>query len=202
MATDRDNVITRSIQFPKSLIRRATSAGKTFHISFSQLVRDGLELRIAQLDQKLKDEEAQRLAAVEKKKSARVGIVPLRKLGEPMTKPITTPLAERVPFAPRPDESFERLIDTHAQAILDAGSDQNEMRRRAVVAVQAVKDLRPLTHPPETEILAMLETRIIRLRQSGVTPARTFDSFVGAVINPSKVRSHGDVGDDELGGAE
>jgi hypothetical protein len=196
----REGVTTRTFQFPVALVKRAIRVGKVFHTAVSQLAREGLELRVVDLEKKEREEEEQRLSITAQKKAARA--FTLRKLGDPLsqplTRPISTPFNERIPFAPRPVESTDeaKYVD-FAKAILDAGEDRAEMKRRAVIAVEAIKREHPLTHPPEADILGMLEQHIAKLRASGITPVRTYDAFVGAVLDPNRVKSLGDIGDEE-----
>ncbi len=200
-------LIPTRVKLTPSLVERLEKMCVAYHVTYTQVFRDGLDMKLTELERKIEEREEKKKQKKLDEKSALLGhhllgarpVGGLPVLGRPVTQPITTPFAERVPFGQRQQQQAEedRFVTSLAQNILDAGSDQDEMRRRAIAAVAAYKREHPLLAPSDSDILTLLERHIIMLRERGVTPARTVDSLVGSIMDVSKIRSGGAKLDDE-----
>ena len=169
-----------TVEFPPELARRAKVLGKIYRMSTAQMVRDGLVSKVEALEEKQRREKAEREAAETAKQEKKRR----RSLGMPLT-PLLS-MAPTVPSIPRRDR-LDEVYEEHARAIISAGDNREEIRKRAMAAVTAVQHEKPLTAPPEADILATLETHVVRLRNSKAPETRTYDSFVGHVLDLSKI---------------
>lgn len=85
-----------------------------------------------------------------------------------------------------PVDPLAPLYLEHARLILGT-IDPVEMRRRTEAAVSAIRAARPLTAPPDGEILRALEEYCIEVRRKIATappPAPTYDSFIDRLTKP------------------
>lgn len=188
---------------PVNIRSRAKTVAKKIRSTVSQIVRDGFVEKVEYYEEKLRAEaerEAEKETSHKKSRDTRKLGMPLD--GAPTPPPSTPPGAEPIAVSPIADD-LDAIYDAHAAKILDAmEKSPNEKRLRAAEAISAIKHRAPLTHPPEREILAELEVRILRLRAA--RPAspqlapeqpkeRIVDDLVGKEIDATKIRSRGDV---------
>jgi hypothetical protein len=88
------------------------------------------------------------------------------------------------------------LCEVYAQQILDARGEEPLVRRAILAAEAAVRREMPLTRPPDAELLVLIEEAVVRLRDSPPKkdgPPRSRDALVGAILDASKVKTHGDL---------
>lgn len=192
------NLPNRLIDFPDNHFKRHIALKPYFKISFNQLVRDGTEKRLCELEEhvaaqkrRFSDEKAARDA----KKPSR-GIKGAINYRPPP--PSRTASLERLitaPFTPAPtvqvhdadDELYER-----AARILLGDSDPTNVRKRAEAAVGLVRKERSLTAPSESEILARLEENYRRIKSEPAPTTQSYDTFVGTIVDLDKVKTAGE----------
>lgn len=202
------NIAYMHVQFPADLVRRAKRVSKIFRCRMAQMVRDGLAVKVNELEDRHEQEKARDLAQREgfRNERAQHGLRDVRRLGDPssftrapfaasspapMRAPVSidTPSTTATGYLDDMDSTYERL----ARDLLNAGENPEEIKRRAVSAVEAVKRERPLTHPSEAEILTKLEQNLLRVRgQMPKAPERTYDDLVGKIVDVGKVKTLGD----------
>lgn len=202
-----NGVATLSVQVPADLVRRANDLKKKTRINTSQMIRDGLEWRVESLETKLRREEEERNAELAKKAAARAPRRTLSGLGPPIAPVDGLPLATRARLGEHPEasDSVAKIYMEHARSIVDG--PQSQIRSRAAACVAAIRREKPLTAPDEHEIISMLETYVVRLRDQreaaegheqkreeiAAAPS-AMDKLVGAVIDVSKLKTQGKLG--------
>jgi hypothetical protein len=203
MATN--NIASVHLSLPKPLMLRAKHLCEVFHYSLHHIVREGLVIRIKQLEDQERDDLIREEETIRKRSESR-GKMRRRVTGVGERR-VETKL-QRIPFSdsdgglkPLPLPSLGPTLDATyeqiARTLIEAGNDPAEIKRRATVGVATVKRERPLTHPNEEEILAKIEENLVRLRQGGGLPKmNTVDGLVGKVIDTSKLKTLGDSGEE------
>ncbi len=205
MRLSSKDLIPNQVKLTKSLVERAEKMSVEFHIPLAQLVREGLDMKLTELEKRIEDRANRQKQKVLDEKQALLGhhllgmrpVGNIPRMGQPMTQPITTPFSERTPYKRPVQSDDDAFLVKLAQSVLDAGTDREEMSRRAIAAVAAYKRQHPLLAPSDPDILKLLEQRIIMLREQGVSPVRTVDSLVGAVLDVSKMKTAGAVDNDD-----
>ena len=106
-------------------------------------------------------------------------------------------------FAKRTRTSTGQLIRASLAKYLDEDEDKDEVRRHVVKSVERVKKASPLRHPPESEIVLLIENEMVKLGSASSAtsfasnetsePEREYDDLVGAAIDPKRVRTRGDI---------
>jgi len=190
----KERGVVLTFEFPRDLIARAKKVNAIFHTKTTQLIRDGLRHKVEELEDKHRREIALQVADEAAEKAKREYRQTLRSAGSkissslPLTTQVRMPGIVSMRLSQDPTDA---LYTEHARSILEAGSDKEEMLKRVSMAVAAVRRERPLTAPPEDQILTTLETYIVKLREEGVEPLRTVDSFVGTVLDITKLKTSG-----------
>ena len=175
-----EGTVLTSICLPADLHRRSAIVCKRLRTSRSQLIREALDEKVIELEGRFKREYEERLAMKSAKRMEKIN-----RFGIPIEE------AQMITGIPSRDP-LENLYREHAKHVLEAGDDKEEIHRRAAEAIAAVQRARPLTHPPEGEILIALEKHILSLKKINNNTTRTFDQFVGQVVAPN-IPTHGDV---------
>lgn len=194
-----NEIVVTTVSLPKDLHARARAIAKRNRTTTVHLIRESLTEKIEYLEAKRRVEEERIIA--ERQRAAFSTHV----RGRP----------PRLPLAPEPppplkseivDENVENLeaeartahvYETQAKLILETleGSPL-ERRLRVAEAVAAVKRERPLTHPPDDEILQTLEREVLHLRRNTEkTKLATANNNSFQIIDPNRVHSRGDVDD-------
>lgn len=173
-----------NVLVPMNLRERAKKVAKKLKTPMSQLARDALTEKIEYFESKFQADKAR--AAAEKEQ--------LR--GFRRMKPLSNPIARN---AIAEQKQIPPEYDLHATRIHEAvqAGSPNETRLRVAEAVAAIKRQSPLTHPPETEIVATLERLVVAKRDALATTATPAKEPDGILIDTTKIRSHGDVGEGE-----
>ena len=182
---------------------------KRLHTARSQFIRDAILERVESLEQKFKREEEDKWLARTRKRAVRLGSIGAQALGVSFSEgAFATRLAATMPSLPDLAENaadaaaetelkanLAAVYTLHGREILAAGSDEVEVRRRVLRAVESVKRHCPLTHPGDKEILISLEKVIVALRraQPRSPTFRSYDDLVGAVVDVTKVKTSGKV---------
>lgn len=179
-----------AVQFPKDLVRRSKAVSKIFQIATAQIIRDGFRIRVEELEEKFRQEEAIKERAHVKLEAQRMRFADrMAPVNANFDKPLRS---ERRDDLSRDDSDH---YDELARHVYTAGDDVEEMRKRAKKAVEEVQRRHPLLPPSESEILMNLESRLLRLREEGAKKeaehARTVDGLVGTVLDTSKIETHG-----------
>lgn len=91
------------------------------------------------------------------------------------------------------DETVTDVVNKQAVRIVEALGDEKEVKERTSAAIAAVKKRFPLLHPPEPQLLLMLERAVITLRDKNFSE-RQYDDSTGRTIDLSKIKSRGDIG--------
>ncbi len=183
-----------SIEYPRDLLARAKKVNEIFHTKTAQLLREGLLIRVEQLEAKHREHLANKAADEAAEKAKREYRQTLRAAGSPISSslPLTTQMRMSGIVGTRlSQDPTDALYTELARSIINAGDDKEEIRERVETAVAAVRRERPLTAPPENEIVTTLETYIKKLQKEGVEPLRTVDSLVGTVLDISKLKTSG-----------
>lgn len=146
----------------------------------------------ARIRREKKEKEEERIP--KKVRRERDRLLSVGSIGDNPVEPLqpVSPLTSNI-APPRERNRLEELYSKWAKTIIEIGDKPEEVRQQAARAVEAVRNECPLTYPPENEILARLEETLIKIRESEPPKTRTYDSFVGTVINAAKIKSHGDV---------
>lgn len=187
---ERGAVMT--FEFPRALIARAKKVNVLFHTKTTQLIREGLAIRVEQLEEKHRRETALQEADEAAKREKEEYRKRMRAAGStlsPLT-PLSTQVRTSGVVSGPTQDPMEALYTKLARAVLDA-KNKEEQRERVAEAIAAVQRERPLTAPPEDKILATLETYVVKLREEKVETVRTVDDFVGAVLDVSKLKTSG-----------
>lgn len=195
------------VDIPAELHHRTKVVEKRLHTSRSQFIRDAIFERVETLEQKFKREEEDKWLARSRHRSVRLGTVGAKALGISFSESsFATRLAATSPSLPdlaetaadaRADVELKAdlaaVYTLHAREILAAGSDEVEVRRRVLRAVESVKRHCPLTHPGDKEILISLEKVVVALHraQPQASTLRSYDDLVGAVVDVTKVKTSG-----------
>jgi len=187
-----ENMTSLNVHLTRAMRERARDAAKRLGKPTGQLIKDALDEKLIALDARFRQEDAQREADRLAKKAKhdpalRQG---LRGIGS-SSLPLTTQVRTSLVAASPEQDPMEALYIELAKSILAAGNDNEEVRKRVVRAIAAVRRERPLTAPPEGRILETLEVYMLKLREEGVEPVRTVDSFVGSVLDVSKLKTSG-----------
>ena len=146
--------------------RRAKFAAKRLRVPLATLARDGLSLRLAEIEKKFRLEEE--LENANKQAKGRT-LGTLGGLGESRLAPS--------PLKPYGEQKTETLEDTrldiiyrhHAALVNAALANPIEKRLRIAEALVAVRNETPITEPPASEILATLEHHVLALRGKTTT---------------------------------
>lgn len=195
MSTD----LPRTIHFTQSHLKRAAALKTVFRISFSQLVRDGLEKHLRDLEERVEQDRRGRPAVETPTKDARKPSRGIRgSLAQSLAPPSRTAAArlERL-IAPEPvvaqtHDADDELYERAARALLGPSMEPRDVRRRAEAAVNMVRKERSLTAPSESEILERLEENYRRIKRAPIAEARSYDTFVGTIIDLDKVKTVGE----------
>jgi len=172
-----------NVNLSVELRERARRIAKQRKTSTNQLIRDGLEKHLDELEARQIAEEKRRTEEKEARRpiSGRV----FGRLGEsPLgpKRPTVAPEPEQKPeITINPLEETYRYHATLIAAAIESGGDPREKRLRVAEAVMAIKHLAPLTHPPDNAIVVELERRVIELRG---TPPPAATPSVPAKNNP------------------
>ena len=189
----RKNAAAITVLFPPEVLQRAKSLCKAFRISQGQMIREGLIYRIEELEQQQRREMEFKEVKKAAKNSQPLPRFEERTLGSSRLgpRPFITELRRGAePDGPTGQDPLDAIYKMLAQAMLDAGDDKTEIRRRAEAAVATIKRERPLTCPSDEEILTTLEKYVIKIRnEPSPSTTRTFDTLVDRVINVSKFDS-------------
>lgn len=189
----------RLIDFPESHMRRHLALKPIFKISFNQLVRDGTEKHLRDLEERV-EQDRRRFVVEKQEKDSRKPSRGIRgSLAKSTPIPSRTARLERL-IAPEPvtqtqtqtHDADDELYERAARALLGPSSDPRDVRRRAEAAVGIVRKERSLTAPSESEILARLEENYRRIKGDPGTETHTYDSFVGTVIDLDKIKTVGE----------
>ncbi len=188
----------RLIDFPDSHLKRHQALKPVFKMSFNQLVRDGTEKHLRELEERVEQDKQRHVA----RKRERDALKPSRGIKGALNRqappPSRTANLERListPLVPAPtiqvhdadDELYER-----AARVLLGDADPKNVRKRAEAAVSLVRKERSLTAPSESEILARLEENYRRIKSEPVAEARTYDTFVGTIVDLDKIKTAGE----------
>ena len=189
---------------PKTLRERARAFAKRTRTSTGQLIRASLAKYLDEDEDKERQSEEKRME-IEEKRAAHAAASKRgpssRSLGAPLR---SVPVLEST--LPTMKTSVERLQSLYrecARDVLAAGDDKDEVRRHVVKSVERVKKASPLRHPPESEIVLLIENEMVKLGSASSAtsfasnetsePEREYDDLVGAAIDPKRVRTRGDI---------
>lgn len=198
MGKDRD--IALSISIPLDMNERLEAIAKRLHAVKRQIMREGVIERITYYENKFREDDRLREEDRLRRESP-----PLIRNGY-ITKPLgpLNRVASRVVTDETPAPSpLDKILTPYASQVLaaqrkhgDGKVSENEIRRLVLAATNAVTRMMPLTHPPDTEIVAALERLVVTLRDAK-TPTiptdRSYDDLVGAVVDAARVKTRGDV---------
>ena len=145
--------------------RRTKFAAKKLQVPVAAIARDGLYLKLAEIDKKLRLEEE--LENADKQIKKHRGLGSLGGIGDSKLAP--TPLKsygeqQEAKKDADSDPRLEIIYRHHAALVHAALANPIEKRLRIAEALVAVRDETPITEPPESEILATLEHHVMALR--------------------------------------
>lgn len=176
-----------SVDLPASLHRRATIVSKRFKIPISAILRDGVAIKVAELETQILLEEETSKKIQEVKTPTRFTA---RKLGDylneraekraKVTPPAShekSPEKSRDSLPPLPGDGLRATCAAAAERVLLAGDDRAEQARVVREAIAKVKRDHPLTHPEDQEILLAIEREVVRQRDEGPTERRALDAL-------------------------
>jgi predicted DNA-binding protein len=184
------------LRLPRELRRRATETAKSMHQSTSVFIRSAIDEKITKFDDQKRLVEVEKLERRQIRLGQRAGNERSfgnidRGVARLDRKPLSEAYAD---LERRPRADDEKLYVELARHILAGGEDPDEIRRRAMKAVDSVQRARPLTCPPEQEILVKLEEHMAALKINKTkAPAADYDRLVGAVLNTQKIKSVGEI---------
>jgi hypothetical protein len=185
--------IQLSVFLTRNLRERARRVAKMFKTTTAALAREGLADKVEYLETKLLIEEERARAEKEKQTEHNTGRAP-RTFGTSLLKPVIGSLAPAA-LGVEPTKT-KNLIDLayeqHARRVLAALDDPTEKRLRIAEVMATIKREAPLTHPSDREILENLERVVIELRSES-TPQRREETEIVQTIDPSRVKTLGDV---------
>lgn len=193
MATD----FPRTIHFPESHLKRAAALKPIFRVTFSQLVRDGMEKHLRELEERVEQDRRGRVVERQAKDARKPSRGIRGSLSQSAPLPSRTARLERVISPPsepiaQTHDADDELYERAARALLGPSMEPKDVRRRAEAAVNLVRKERSLSAPSESEILARLEENYRRIKSAPIAEARTYDTFVGTVINLDNVKTVGE----------
>lgn len=194
----------RTIHFPESHLKRAAALKPIFRVSFSQIVRDGTEKHLRDLEERA--EQDQRRYTTVAKQPTKDSRKPSRGIRgslaqnlAPSTMTPATRAASRLErlIAPEPvtaqtHDADDELYERAARALLGSSMEPKDVRRRAEAAVNMVRKERSLTAPSESEILERLEENYRRIKNAPIAEVRSYDTFVGTIVDLDKVKTAGE----------
>lgn len=166
-----------NIVFPRDFRERVRAAARYKGCTSTQLVREGLERRVVEIEAEIRDAaEARAVAAAAKKRPQarfRLGQSPLAP--QPVTAPsLATPSATATPREAR----LAKIYNMAAQEALDASGDAPLIQRIVAAAIARIHHELPLRPPPDAVIIAAIEQEMIRLRDDGPSETRSLDSLI------------------------
>jgi len=192
-----------NVRLPTDLRERARAAGQELKTTTTQIIRDALRAHLDYLEAKIRSEK-ERAAAEKAERRAARGFRPLTPLRE--DKPEDKGESQAPEVAPEYVEHATRIAEA-----VEAGS-RTEVRLRTAEAVAVIKKRYPLTHPPESEIIATLEQLVLSAQKKNAATqqydppreiAATQNNHAamqqqevdphGHVIDVTKLRSFGNV---------
>jgi hypothetical protein len=195
-----------TIRIPKTLRERCRVLYKKTGVKFVELVRNALSEHVAYLEAKQRIDE-ERLAEAKASTVNRKQVKTITPLGESPLRPLSK-IASVFSQKTEVDEKLAPLLAKHARLIAEASNFAYERRMRLAEAVADIKKAAPLTHPPEGQLMLLLENMAgSALLQQPSVPEPEFapppevapdvveegDENVEMIIDPSKLRSFGDV---------
>lgn len=205
------------LHIPAVLHARAKRVAKRIRSSITALSCEGLREKVEHYESRFRVEDERNRAEKEAKRSINGRTMAV--LGKSPLAPIThapAPVPAAIPH------HLDPIYHTHAEIIAGAvrRNSPSEKQLRLLEAIAAVKHEAPLTHPPDDDIVAALEARVVEilrnqsltemttapvivtpLAQTPPTPRsftnRLADALMGREVDPSKIRTVGDDIDDE-----
>lgn len=187
----------RTIHFPESHLKRAAALKPIFRVTFSQLVRDGLDKHLRELEERAERDRRGRVVETQARSARKPSRGIRGSLSQPTPTPSRTARLERV-IAPEQEpivkthDADDELYERAARALLGPSNDPRDVRRRAEAAVGLVRKERSLTAPSESEILARLEENYRRIKSEPSPTTQNYDTFVGTIVDLDKVKTAGE----------
>lgn len=183
-----------SVDFPTDVYERIKAFTKQTHTTISQFIRDAAITKLKACEEELRQDAAQKEAELDARRVKRKGGI--KTVGRPPARLGTLPGLAPIRIPEKnldgsqtsiPKTKLAEVYNDYARKILDAGDDQASIKRLGDEAIRVVKKISPLLHPPEREILLLLENTVFRLRE-----ALGYDDLVGKSFDPSRIRTRGD----------
>jgi predicted DNA-binding protein len=191
-----------NFSIPRELSDRTKKLAKQLKKTCAGITRDALREKIEDIEHKFRQEEALRQHEKEARKAARQG-APRRNIAD---KPRgLSILSDEIPLVTQarrgsvsPTDPFvdptEKLYIDQAKFIAEAGNDKVKLRVRAIDAIATIKRERPLTSPPDEQIIAKLERYLLVIKQEEAEApppptTHTIDDLVGRVIDTTKIKT-------------
>lgn len=186
--------ITYTFRLPEELRDRVASISNQLNLVSADFIRRAIDEKVARYDDEKRKKENEKLERRQTKLEGRskersIGNLD-RSVDSLRRKPLSEAYAE---LDRRPNASDEKLYVELARHILTGGDDVDEIRRRAMKAVESVQRARPLTCPDESEIIAKLEEHMAALKINKNKAPGDYDRFVGIVLDTKKMKSVGEV---------
>jgi hypothetical protein len=193
-------LVTKSVIIPSEFLTRINALElPRRHAAFCQIAREGIGMRIAQLEEEKLRTEQRREALREQKRQRRTGpkvkgaLTDVAMFGKkmPFVKSLNGedgPTEERHTVDDVQKTLDDELYERAARTLLGV-KNADEAKAKAKAAVAYVQSERRISAPSENEIMSRLEDSFKRLRGEAQPDTRTLSDLIDTVIDVDRIKT-------------